>query len=228
MRNRLGNLVWGLLFIAIGIGFAGHLFKLWNFSLFFNFNGWWTLFIIIPCILSMIQHNVGVGNVVGLSIGVLLLLSAQNLISHDIIWKLVLAILFISIGFHIIFGNKISREWKGVSTAVSKDGIVDYTAVFSGQDIVFPREAFNGSNMICVFGGITLDLRNAVMDHDALINVTTVFGGADIIVPSNVKVKVTGTPIAGGISNKARPISDEDGPTLYVSGICVFGGVEIK
>ena len=36
MRNRVGNLLWGLLLVAVGLGFAGNAFGLWNFELFFN------------------------------------------------------------------------------------------------------------------------------------------------------------------------------------------------
>ncbi|MDD3174095.1 MAG: hypothetical protein PHF63_10685, partial [Herbinix sp.] len=69
MRNKLSNALWGLFFIIIGVGFAGNVLFDWDFQLFFP--GWWTLFIIIPCFISMIQHGFGVGATVGFVIGVL-------------------------------------------------------------------------------------------------------------------------------------------------------------
>jgi hypothetical protein len=71
MRNRISNVLWGLFFIIIGVGFAGNLFFDWDFHLFFD--GWWTLFIIIPCLISMIQNGFGTASTIGFIIGVLLL-----------------------------------------------------------------------------------------------------------------------------------------------------------
>ena len=69
MRSRLSNILWGLFFILIGIGFAGNAFNLWDFNLFFP--GWWTLFIIIPCGISILQDGFHSGSCIGLAIGVI-------------------------------------------------------------------------------------------------------------------------------------------------------------
>ena len=64
MKNRISNIIWGLLLIIVGIGYAGDTLGFWNFTIFFA--GWWTLFIIIPCIVSLIQRGVNGGNLIGL------------------------------------------------------------------------------------------------------------------------------------------------------------------
>ena len=73
MKNKLSNAVWGICFIVAGLGLCGDILGLWNFNLFFP--GWWTLFIIIPCLVALIQQGPSTGNCIGLAIGVLLLLS---------------------------------------------------------------------------------------------------------------------------------------------------------
>lgn len=60
MKKKLTNILWGLFFIIIGVGFAGNALGIWDFNLFFP--GWWTLLIIIPCFISMIQSGFGVGS----------------------------------------------------------------------------------------------------------------------------------------------------------------------
>jgi predicted membrane protein len=65
-----------------------------------------------------------------------------------------------------------------------------------------------------------------VITEDCAIQVTAIFGGIDILVPQNVNVKVNPTCIFGGISNKTKAL--DGAPTLYISGICMFGGVDIK
>ena len=69
MGRNLGNLLWGLIFIVVGVVLAGNVFNFWHVSLFFD--GWWTLFIIIPCVFSMFQGGVNVSNVLGTAVGVL-------------------------------------------------------------------------------------------------------------------------------------------------------------
>ena len=104
MKNRTGNILWGLVFIILGVGLAGNVFELWNFEVFFD--GWWTLLIIVPCIISMVQHGVGPVNMFLLITGVLLLLSAQDMIQGVAVRELIIPVGFIMIGFALIFKDK--------------------------------------------------------------------------------------------------------------------------
>ena len=48
--------------------------------------------------------------------------------------------------------------------------------------------------------------------------------------PAGVRVVVDITPILGGVENGTRaPLgADENTPTVFIKGTCLFGGVEIK
>ena len=226
MGRNLGNVLWGLIFIAVGVVLAGNVFNFWHVSLFFD--GWWTLFIIIPCVFSMFQGGVNVSNVLGTAVGVLLLLSAQDIISWDFVWKMILPLMLICIGLSIIFGSNFINNSEEVKK-LSKDGLTKYTAVFGSQELSFPNEEFKGASIVAVFGGVDLNLKDARIYHDVVINVTSVFGGGEILVPPNVKVKVSSLPIFGGVSNKATRIDDsKESPTIYINSVCVFGGMDIK
>ena len=77
MRNKVSNSLWGLIFILAGVAFLGNAYDWWGgFNLFFD--GWWTLFIIIPCAISIIRHGFNAGSIIGLGIGIILLLSSFN------------------------------------------------------------------------------------------------------------------------------------------------------
>ncbi len=82
--------------------------------------------------------------------------------------------------------------------------------------------------MNAIFGGVELDLREAIIEEDIVINATVAFGGIDISVPGNVNVKVSNIPIFGGVSNKAGRTYNESLPTIYVNSTCMFGGIDIK
>lgn len=224
MRNRVGNMLWGIVFILVGIGFAGNVLYDWNFNLFFE--GWWTLFIIVPCAISIVQSGLRMSNAIGLCIGILLFLSDRydsNLIG-ELIWPLIL----VAIGISFLFKNSaFSRADAQRAKAVNTDGMIDITAVFGSRREQYNMEEFRGATMNAVFGGVTLDLRGAIINEDVTINCSAIFGGIDIYVPSNVQVKITATPIFGGVSNKT--LSPQNPCVyLYLNATCMFGGVDLK
>lgn len=224
MNNRITNALWGIIFVLLGVLFAGNAMDLWYFDIFFN--GWWTLFIIVPSIIGLFQRDSRTGSLIGLVIGVMLLLSAQDIISWDVMGKMIIPLIFIIIGLKIIFRTSSKKNFE--TKHINKDGLVDYSAIFASNNVIFPCEEFNGANIMAIFGGVDLSLKNAIITKDISINTTSVFGGVEIILPPNVNVKVSSVPIFGGVSNKANPIYDVGTPTIYINSTCIFGGTEIK
>lgn len=235
MRNKLSNVLWGLFFIIIGVGFAGNILNLWDFHLFFD--GWWTLFIIIPCFISMIQSGFGTGSAIGFIIGVVLLLNYQ--IDFDFsFWKLIIPAILIFIGIRIMFQGAFRRRIHfdenydmngGAAQGEGFGGYAksDYSAVFSSNHI-HVTEPFYSTNLSAVFGAIVLDLRDAVITGDCEINASAVFGGIDIYLPRGVRVKINNVPVFGGVGNKYVQSSDPAAPTVYLNSTCMFGGIDLK
>ena len=227
MRNKISNALWGLFFIVIGVIIAGNAFHLWEFNIFFD--GWWTLFIIIPSLISIFQNGFRTSSLITLTIGVLLLLSVQDILSFEVFGKLIIPIIFVFIGINMIFKNFFHIGDNSKSSNVKyQGGSSEYTAIFSGSRHQIVGEKFLGTTLNAIFGGVELDLRNAIIDEDIVINATAIFGGIDIFVPSNVKVKVSNVPIFGGVDNKAPTIVDANAPTIFVNSTCMFGGIDIK
>ena len=219
--NKGKNIVWGLVLIAIGIILAGNALDLFHVDVFFD--GWWTLFIIVPSLFGIASEKDKTASCITLVVGVLLLLACQNIIDFDIIWKLIVPIIIIGIGLSLIFKNSFDKKLENIKK--SDDEIF---ATFSGQDIKVEDE-FKGTNVNAVFGGVKLDLTEAKIKNDCVINATAVFGGIDILVNDNVKVVVKSTSIFGGADNKNKEVNDNDkAKTIYVNATCIFGGVEIK
>ena len=73
--------------VLIGLNAAGLL----PFELFFD--GWWTLFIIIPCAVGLFTEREKTGNVIGVIIGVCLLLCCRDILSFHMLWELLAALL---------------------------------------------------------------------------------------------------------------------------------------
>lgn len=224
--SKIRNLLWGLVLVGLGIIFGLNALEITKIDIFFD--GWWTLFIIVPCFIGLIADNDKTGNFIGLIIGVCLLLGCLDILAFDIIWKLLLPVILVIIGLSIIFkdliNNKVSKQIKKLN---KKDG-PEYYATFSGQDLDFSGEEFDGCSLNAVFGGVKCDLRNAKISKDVVINTCSVFGGITVYVPSDVKVKISSTPIFGGVSDERKEKCSDSKTTIYINATSIFGGVEIK
>ena len=226
--KKFGNVLWGIVLIVIGLIIGGNALGITNINIFFD--GWWTLFIIIPCFIGLFKDNEKTGNLIGLLIGVALLLACQDVLDFDLIWKLAFPAILVAIGISVIFkdalGGKVSSEIKKLNE--KRSGENSYCATFAGQNVNFDGEKFTGGDLTAVFGGVKCDLRNAIIESDVVINASSTFGGIEIFVPSDVKIKIKSTPIFGGVENKANTKPTENSHTIYINSVAVFGGVEIK
>lgn len=226
--KRIGNILWGIVFIVVGLILGLNALEITNINIFFD--GWWTLIIIIPCVIGLFKDIEKIGDIVGIILGIILLLCCQDILNFRVIWKLLIPIILIIAGLCFIFkdtiGGKVAKEIKRLNT--NKKGILEYTATFSGQNINFDKQVFNGVNLNAIFGGIKCDLRNSAINSDQVINANSIFGSIDILVPNNVQVKIKSMPIFGGVSNKSSHMVNTEVPTLYINASCIFGGVEIK
>ena len=221
MRGKISNALWGIFFIVLGVGFAGNAIWSWNFNLFFD--GWWTLFIIIPCVISMIQNGPNTGSIIGLGIGVMLLMASQNIFDMTIASKLIFPLILVMIGIRIIFSGQLNRH-RRIECNNTNYNAPEYNATFSSQKLNFDNQPFNGTTLNAVFGGIDLRLDHAIITEDAVINCSAIFGGIDIYIPTDINVKVSSTPIFGGVGNKHRnPIYKTHQLYILMQPACLEG-----
>ncbi len=225
--KKTGKILWGIVIVALGLLFALKAFGL-DFDIFFD--GWWTLFIIVPCAIGLFTEREKLGNIIGIVLGVLLFLACQEIISFSLIWKLILPFILILIGLKMIFGGFFNKKADTVSEKMKNDGKEpkDGAAVFSGVHMDFNGQEFYGAELNGIFGGLTCDLYGASIQEDCVINACAVFGGIDVIVPDGVNVKINSTSIFGGVSDKKDRSFHENAPTVYINATCIFGGVDIK
>ena len=224
--EKTTKVLWGLVFIIIGIIVGTNSLGITNIDLFFD--GWWTLLIIVPCFIGLFDKstNSKTTNIVGVIIGIVLLLAARDILSFELIWKLMLPVILVGIGISMIYNETIKSNITEKVKEGKKIGLESIAAVFAGQKVIKESE-FKGANLDAVFGGLDLDIRNCIIDKEAVIKASAIFGGIDILVPNNVNIKVKSTPIFGGVSNKTTNNS-ENANTIYIDAFCMFGGIDIK
>lgn len=217
----------GFLLIFIGLILGLNAFGITNINLFFS--GWWTLFIIIPSLVGLINDKEKTSSLIFLIIGVWLFLAERDLIEYELLIKLLLPVILISIGLLLVFKDVLSINGKEIKkiNANNKENN-NYIAVFGSQDLKFEDDKVENLDLKSLFGGIKLDLRDAKIEKDIVINTLSVFGGIDIYVPDDVKVKVSSTPFFGGVEVKRKKQSSKKEITIYLNSVCIFGGVDVK
>lgn len=224
--NNFKNVLWGIILVVLGVIMGTNSLGLTDINLLFD--GWWTLFIIVPCFIGLFTNSEKTGNIIGILIGVALLLGINDIIDFGKIWTLLLPLVIVVVGLSLIFkdtfNSKVSKEIKKINKENNKDN--DYFAAFSGQNIDLNNEDFKGADLTVIFGGLKLDLRKANIDKDVVINASSIFGGINILIPKDVNVKVKSTSLFGGVTNKKA--NNDNQKTIYINALCMFGGVEIK
>ena len=291
MKKIKGKIIWGILLIIVGIIWATNALELTHIDIFFD--GWWTLFLIVPSFVGLFESHEKTGSLLCLLIGIALFLACNGVFRFDLIFRLIVPLIVIAIGVrfllaahkdrHIPKGNddvpsnstinndNMKNDKKSANINIldasaptaynisdhmydSTDDTTDFSekrqteevpgnqkydkhkqshricATFSSQKIDWTGEIITTADVSAVFGGVECDLRGAQITPHAVINLSAVFGGITLHLPKSVQVKSNVTPLFGGVDNKhiAPPTADSSVPTVYLTGECIFGGIEIK
>ena len=221
----LGRLLLGLAVVTIGVLFLLDAGGVLNADR--AIGHWWPLVIVAGGVLTLAERPPAVlrGTILT-GIGVVLLLSTNDLL-HKNAWNYFWPALVVVAGLVIVL------RWHGraVISGASEEDVVRSTAVFGGPNLVCTSRRFAGAWLTAVFGGITLDLRDALpAPEGASVNATVAFGGIDILVPKGWRISVRSTPIFGGLDDKTDHSEPPaaDAPALHIDALSMFGGVAIK
>lgn len=120
------------------------------------------------------------------------------------------------------------RRWQFETSTIEHTDQVDVDARFSAVKMQNDSSAFKGGRISAAFGGVELDLRQAVMDGpEATLTIAGKFSGIELRVPRHWQVSVQMRSSLGGVEDKTVPPPTSE-HRLVLRGETVFGGVEIK
>jgi hypothetical protein len=227
MRSRVTAVAVGLALIGVGVVFSGNTLGWWDVDVFFT--GWWTLFLIVPALVSIVASGPNVANALLLVLGITLYLDQAGLLGDASAWSIFVPVGLLVLGVAVLLkafrGPRLPRDAAGKTVRPGED----LTAVFGGSEAVYTNLPFTGVRTTALFGGVDLDLRGAVITEDVLIDATSVFGGTDVIVSPGTKVELTSVGIFGGSENNAGTAPpDAPGPVVHIRSTAIFGGLEVK
>lgn len=238
------KIVWGVALIIIGVIIALDRLNVISFDVIFD--GWWTLFIIVPCAIGLFQRQNVAGNLIGVIVGACLLAVHKEWLDWDLVGEMIFPVVLVAIGLGVVFTKKeketfdesekeeetlvenpVINEEVGVSNSMEKKKLNVFFA-FSGGKSVVDGDKVTGGDVTAIFGGSDCDLTNAVFQGVTQLNVNAIFGGVKLILPENVNVKINPTSIFGGTTNNRNSANDESAPTVYVNAFSMFGGIKIQ
>jgi predicted membrane protein len=218
--KSLPQLFFGGTVLFIGVGFLLDGVGAWNFTELVR--DWWPAIIILMGIASLVSNpRTPLWPVFIIGSGALLLLKSIGAVDFQV-WQVIWPVAIIMIGLSFFFQQLMPKP------KTIEDNQSDIFVLFSGVKTANSSMTYEGGKLNAVFGGIEIDLRDAVIPKQAELDIFTAFGGVEIRVPTEWEVRVSGLPIFGGWENNAKKPSSSKAPVLVIRGTCLFGGVEIK
>ena len=181
---------------------------------------WWPVAIIgLGLIGMLVERRIALGPGIVVVVGLLILADQQEWTDEDLFGP----VLLIAIGLVVLSGL-----WR--HRLVEGEHRDDSVVMFGGTKIKDRSEHFTHTSVSAIFGGATLDLREAHIDKEASVDAFAMFGGVDVVVPRGWRVSMEGTPILGGCEDKTSGDGElgDDAPVLRVHATAILGGVDVK
>jgi len=118
-----------------------------------------------------------------------------------------------------------SKNW-----VTDENDVLDTLSIFGGTHQNIHSKNFKGGDAIAIFGGCDVNLTQADFEGVLRLDVVAIFGGVKIIIPPSWEVKSDVVAIFGGLEDKRTigPVGTEPRKIVKISGVAMFGGVEIK
>ena len=138
--------------------------------------------------------------------------------------------------FVVLFGLLVmvnrSRRRQRIRLEGHDVGEVACVAVFGSDERRPLTDRFTGGELVAIFGDVRLDLDDsAVLVRPAIVETIAVFGSAEIRVPAEWNVRLGTLSVFGDTTDRRRRAEERnttDDPELIVTGISLFGDIEIR
>ena len=222
MRKFKRTEIIGSILVLVGLLLLGNNYKLWNINIFFE--GWWTLFIVIPAIINIFEGENVISSLLIFLVGMILFFLCQGLIAWGIFGKLLVPILFVLFGITLIFKPRSIPKIKKEKTGPTNTNYVGMFRMVS-EDVNYE---IKNANCVSIFGGVDLDLTKINSKEDIHIEVISIFGSIKIKAPKNMEVRASGSAVFGSSSDNANGKVTKTLGTIHISYTCIFGQIDIE
>jgi predicted membrane protein len=223
----------GLLLLLSGLVMLVHYYNLAPWDLPGWVISWKSLLLLIGLVLLITERNKTGGLILIIVGGIFIAGDIMGMRFWEVV-RLAAPLLLIVAGVVILFRREsFSRRQINIPEGAGENDFINEMNVFGGSEKKIRTENFRGGQITAIFGGSDLDMRYSSLAPGVnAIDMLCIFGGTSIRVPEDWEVKIEVTSIFGGFSDERmiekRPASDKTAKILYLKGLVVFGGGEIK
>lgn len=219
--EKIYNIITGTLFSIYALVALILTIFLPKYNIFFD--GWWTLFIILPSLGSLLFYRNKLTSLYTLTIGILILLGCNDVIGLKKCFTILLCLGIILLGINIVKAT--------IKIPAKKDSNTKYVPFYyailgATEEII--AVPFDGGTVKVCFGHIILDLSSAKITHNSTLNVVSIFGTTELILPSDVEVVNKNTNIIGGTENLKTPSKSKNKKKIYIESMSILGSTKIK
>jgi len=216
MKRDIMTIVIGILFLAAGIAVGGSMLGFFDLSI--SLRGWWTVFIIAPALISMIQGGPNAGNIIVLGVGVILLLNAQGVMPAGFTWRLIFPVVLLAVGFQLLFGGSRRSD-----RHQRKDDRNDEPAGSGGQSSWTNGNASEAkSGARAAGGGLYTESSKPGASYKTA---SALFGSQDICYEPELFTGGSYTAVFGGLTINLCNVKFDGDVVINVSAI--FGGIDL-
>lgn len=139
-------------------------------------------------------------------------------------------LLIVALGIFLV--TRALKQSRGVPPDLARsDDFLQGTAIFGGFKRRVLTQALRGGELTAIFGGFDVDLRHAALaENQARLDVFVLFGGGEVKVPEGWEIANRATSIMGSVGDSTYHGGEarEGRPRLVLTGLTLFGGVEVK
>lgn len=218
MKRKVSRVIWGVCLILMGVIFALNSFDILDIHSFFN--GWWTLFIIIPSFVGIFFDKIKSINVFFFVLGLSILLYSLDVIQFQNIFDIILCFIFILLGVKFIFGS----SERVVEVTKKGDKIPTYFSAFGSSKKRIEEDQH--CKVVSIFEHQVIDLSDIkCKKYDILLY--TILGSCELIVNKDDKVVSNIFSFIGTFKNGFGKVKKAK-RVIYLHGFTFLGGVSIK
>ena len=186
----------------------------------------WPMIIIAVGFLNLNKYEYGFG-IITMGVGAYFLYTRSmgyDLEFGEYFWP----VFFIGLGLLVLFVFTRIRSFRRFQLSNGNEDYFEEISIFGGVMKRVTSKDFKGGDIVNVFGGSKLDLRDCQLDEKgAKINFVSVFGGSSFTVPDDWNVKLEVVNILGAMVDKRENPGSDVLKTLVIKGIVIFGGGEV-
>lgn len=244
-HNRGGRVLGGLIIVTAGVLWllskTGVVFPEWLFT--------WPMFLIAIGLFIGAKHSFRSGGwIIPIVIGIFFL--ADDFIPGFSFGEFLFPVIIIIAGLLMILRPKRKHnahhywkeKWKqkhnDIDAHFSKESysrngedFIDSVCLFAGIKKKILTKTFKGGDLVCIFGGMEVDLMQADFSGKAELEVTQLFGGTKLLIPPHWEIQTESiVAVLGNIEDKRPTFTGnlEEKKVLVLKGVTIFGGIVIS